>query len=115
MDYRDLRSEFHKRNGGRKNLLDVDWLPIVGAQEWLVITRDLQILEDEDERQALIENRCRVVFLRPGDALWREMLQFVLEQIDWLRRIYDEVPPPFACTVHIAEPIENARFVDLAI
>ena len=42
------------------------------------------------------------------------MLTFVLERMDWLQRIYDEVPPPFACIVQIAEPIENARFADLS-
>ena len=114
VDYRYVSEEFHGEREPGDKVLDVHWLRLVGEREWLAITRDRLILAREAERRELIESRARVVILRPGDSLWGEMLTFVLERMDWLQRIYREVPPPFACIVQIAEPIENARFADLS-
>ena len=113
--YKYLNEHYRREHGLRDDVLDTEWLRLVGEQGWLAITRDLQILEREVERRTLIESRARVIILRPGDALWSEMLEFLLVQIDWLRRIYGEVPPPFVCIAHIAEPVEQARFVDLSL
>ena len=95
-------------------MLDTHWLQHVGEKQWLAITRDVQILERETELRALIESSARVVILRPGDSLWWEMSDFLLANLDWLRRIYAEVEPPFVCIAHIAEPTEQAAFVDLS-
>lgn len=114
VDYRYLLDELNASDDPGDSVLDTRWLRVVGAQEWLAITRDLRILEREVERRTLIESRARVVILRPGDSLWSEMLEFLLAQMDWLQRIYVEVAPPFVYIAHIAEPIERARFVDLS-
>ena len=96
-------------------MLDTQWLQRVGEEQWLAITRDMQILERETELRTLIESSARVVILRPGDALWREMFDFLLANLDWLRRICSEVAPPFVYIAHIAEPAEQAAFVDLSL
>lgn len=114
VDYRYLLDELNVSDDPGDSVLDTRWLRVVGAQEWLAVTRDLRILEREVERRTLIESRARVVILRPGDSLWSEMLEFLLAQMDWLQRIYAEVAPPFVYIAHIAEPIERARFVDLS-
>ena len=113
-NYRALVDEYPDALRRGQHVDDVEWLPRVGERGWLAITRDLRILVVADERRALIEGRARVVFLRPGNSPRRAMASFVVSRQAWLQRIYDEVPPPFACIVQIAEPIENARFADLS-
>lgn len=76
-------------------LPDVDWLPIVAEQGWLIITNDVQLLVNRDEREAIIENQAGLVILRPGTSPVHEELMFLLRRFDWLVEI-DALPRPFA-------------------
>ena len=76
---------------------DVDWLPIVAKQGWLIITNDVQLLTNRDERAAIIENSAGLVILRPGTSPVHEELMFLLRRFHWLAEI-DALPRPFAFT-----------------
>ena len=115
LDCKCLIDEFSSEHAVGEDVLDTQWLRRVGDKQWLAITRDMQILERETELRTLIESSARVVFLRPGDSLWWEMRDFLLANLDWLRRLYAEIEPPFVCIAHIAEPTEQATFVDLSL
>jgi predicted nuclease of predicted toxin-antitoxin system len=42
---------------------DVEWLPVVAERGWLVLTEDLAIFSDPDERFAVAAHRARVILL----------------------------------------------------
>ena len=95
-DYLSLLEVFPNARRRGSYVEDPEWLSEVGANGWLAITRDLRILSREDQRQALIDSAARVVFLRAGNAPRSAMTEFVIQRREWLRRIYEEVRPPFA-------------------
>jgi PIN domain nuclease of toxin-antitoxin system len=49
-------------------VLDLDWIPIVAAKEWLIITRDSRIAENPLEIAAVRENNAKMVALNQVDA-----------------------------------------------
>ena len=44
---------------------DVDWIPVVAARGWVVITNDRHIRTRSDEAAAAVENGARIVHLKP--------------------------------------------------
>jgi hypothetical protein len=47
---------------------DTEWLPLVAAQDWLIISRDHNIRENPAERRAVVESGARMVALAGEDA-----------------------------------------------
>lgn len=50
------------------DVLDEDWIPIVAARGWLIITRDSKIIENRNEINAVRENGAKMVALNQEDA-----------------------------------------------
>jgi hypothetical protein len=50
------------------DVLDEDWIPVVAARGWLIITRDSKIIENPNEINAVREHRARMVALNQQDA-----------------------------------------------
>lgn len=49
-------------------VLDEDWIPVVAARGWLIITRDSKIIENENEINAVRESGAKMVALNQEDA-----------------------------------------------
>jgi hypothetical protein len=49
-------------------VLDEDWIPVVAARGWLIITRDSKIIENPGEIAAVRENGGKMVALNQLDA-----------------------------------------------
>lgn len=49
-------------------VLDVNWIPAVAAQGWLILTRDRQIQDHRLEAAAVIDNKARMVALSSAEA-----------------------------------------------
>jgi PIN like domain len=50
------------------DVLDEDWIPVVAARGWLIITRDSKIIENPNEITAVRENGGKMVALNQLDA-----------------------------------------------
>lgn len=50
------------------DVLDEDWIPVVAARGWLIITRDSKIIENRNEINAIRENGAKMVALNQQDA-----------------------------------------------
>lgn len=48
--------------------LDEDWIPVVAARGWLIITRDSKIIENRNEINAVRESGAKMVALNQRDA-----------------------------------------------
>lgn len=74
---------------------DPDWIPIVAEAGWVIITRDRRMLNKPAERQAIIDNKARVVRFDARHELtkWNQ-LEIAVTQ--W-RRIEEllELPGPW--------------------
>lgn len=77
------------------NVKDVTWLPVIGAEGWLIVSHNERMLDIEKERSAIIENTAGVVFVRQGTTTMSEKLIFLLRRFEWLQEI-DTLPRPFA-------------------
>lgn len=77
------------------SLLDVEWIPLVAARNWLIITRDNAILENRNEIAAVRDNNAKMVALNRNDAAskWGQLEVFMTQ---WRRieALIDE-PGPF--------------------
>ena len=62
-----------------KGMKDTQWLPIVSAQGWLIVTRDHNIRENPAERQAVRDHGARMVALAGNDAAnkWAQLELFM--------------------------------------
>jgi hypothetical protein len=56
--------------------LDEDWIPMVAAQGWLIITRDSRIQDHRLEIEAVRSSAARMITLAPKDAIgtWSQLL-----------------------------------------
>lgn len=73
-DVRILREEFDAA------ARDIDWMPSVAQNGWIVITTDDRIRRNPAERQLLRDLKLRVVFLAAGHAvlpLWQQAAKIV--------------------------------------
>jgi hypothetical protein len=53
---------------GSTDVLDEDWIPVVAARGWLIITRDSKIIENRNEINAVRESGAKMVALNQQDA-----------------------------------------------
>ena len=91
---RDARS-FHML--GWLSRPDLQWLP--GARQMedlLILSRDRSMLDDADEKQALIDNNLGVVFLTSGQQPLEDLIQLVVDSWNELEQLHNSTPRPFA-------------------
>jgi hypothetical protein len=50
----------------RTDVLDEEWIPLVAARGWLIISRDSKIIENQNEINAVREHRGKMVALKPA-------------------------------------------------
>lgn len=86
---------------------DTEWVPVTARNQWIVITRDLNIRENVAERRAVRESGARMVALGGEDAKtkWGQLELF----FKWWRRIeaLQEISGPF---IHL---VTRTRFTAL--
>ena len=96
----DPGAEIHKRKRPpcpvtSTDVLDVDWIPQVASQGWLIITRDNKIAENRLEIAAVRENSAKMVALNRDDAAtkWGQLEVFMTRWRD-IDALVDQ-PGPF--------------------
>ena len=73
---------------------DVDWIPEVSAQGWIVVGRDKKIRKRPAERAALTEHPLRILVLTAAGQLnvW-EQLRVLVARWDRIEELSQEPPP----------------------
>ena len=66
---------------------DVDWLPIVGAKEWVVLTKDRHIRRRQLEIDALTNARVRAFVLTAADLTGAEQAAVFVKALPRIERI----------------------------
>lgn len=81
---------------GLRGASDERWLEVVGGNGWLALSCDKQMLQDVNERAALVSYHVGIVFFTNGEMPARDMLRVVLNQWDALEALDRGTPRPFA-------------------
>ena len=83
-------------SAGFRGQTDLQWLEIAGRAGWLVITRDLRMFKNPEERRAIEDYLVGIVCFTNGQLRPRDMLRLLLNKWDTLERLDRDVPRPFA-------------------
>jgi PIN domain-containing protein len=78
---------------------DVEWLPVVGQREWVLISKDKRIRRNHLERAALLHAGVRAFFLTSGNLGGAEMAKVLLRQLGRLERLARDEEAPFIAIV----------------
>ncbi len=83
---------------------DVEWLATVGANRWVVLTKDKRIRHRVLERDAIIAAKLRVFVLASSKGLTgQQMGQMLVRNLPRMERIARKQPPPFIAGVYEKE------------
>ncbi|MGE5479928.1 MAG: hypothetical protein ACM3U1_05820 [Chloroflexota bacterium] len=92
IDVLSIKEEFGK------GALDEDWIPVVGKQEGIVITQDLNIQHIRHQKELYNKSNVGVIFLKSpnsGLTFW-EMFKRLVRLWDEIKHTVRKHKPPFA-------------------
>lgn len=92
---------------------DVDWLPVVGKNGWIVVTRDKNIRRKPNELQAFKESNVLAIVLSSGSssqASAADTAELLLRLLPKLMRKIQASKPPLMLTVTISGTISTVKF-----
>ncbi|HLD09404.1 MAG TPA: hypothetical protein VJB68_05105, partial [Methylophilaceae bacterium] len=96
-----------------QNCPDVEWLPIVGKEKWIVITRDKNIRRKPNELQAFKENDVIAIVLSSGSssqASAADTAELLVRLYPKLMRKIQAAKPPAMFTVTVMGTISSVKF-----
>ena len=64
-------------------------------EDSLILTRDRSMLDNSNEKQAIIDNNLGVVFLTAGQQSVEDLIRLVVNSWDQLEHLHDTTPRPF--------------------
>ena len=79
---------------------DIEWLPWVGQNGWLLFSYNRKQLEVPTERNAIIDNRVGVVYLTTGEESAPRVLLLLLKKWGALELLDDGIERPFVRFLH---------------
>lgn len=80
--------------------LDVEWLPIVGEREWLILTKDDAIGRRLLEQIAVASSGARVFVLTSGNLTGLEMAEILVAALSKMQRFAQGNSQPFIAKVY---------------
>ena len=87
------------RNHFPEGARDVDWLPVVGARKWVVLTKDRHIRRRELELDALMNARVRAFVLTAGDLTGQDQADVFVKALPKITRICQASRGPLIAAV----------------
>jgi len=82
-----------------QDALDTDWLPIVGAKGWILLTRDKRIRRRELEKQALMSAGIGAFFLSGTEMTGEDMAQAFVAALSEMSHVVEKRVRPFIAYV----------------
>lgn len=80
--------------------MDPDWLPIVGHNGWVVMTKDEAMQHNEIEKLAIKNARVRVFILVRGNLSGPEMASILVKALPSMTRVIRAHEPPFIARIY---------------
>ena len=82
---------------------DTDWIPVVAAREWLVLTRDRNIFKHRLTLQAVREGPLKFFAIGSGQADLPTLAKVVKNNIGSIAALALHMPPPFVATLTLQD------------
>ena len=79
---------------------DIEWLPWVGQNQWLLFSCNKKQLIVPSECNAILENNVGVVYLTNGEEHPAKILGLLLKKWEILELLWDTTERPFARFLH---------------
>lgn len=79
---------------------DTEWLPVVSQQNWIVLTKDINIGRNVLEVLAIAEYNARVFILTSGNITSSEMATIFQESIKKIEDIIRDYESPFIAKIN---------------
>jgi len=89
---------FHERFSS--GTMDQVWLPEVGRNEWILLTKDSRIRYRRNEMQALLSSKTRSFVLVSSNLPGSEIAQIFVKALPRMKRLCQRQRPPFIAHVH---------------
>jgi hypothetical protein len=83
-----------------KGALDVDWLPQVGEQGWIVLTKDDKISKNQLERIAVARAQIKMFVLASQRLPGKDMAAIFLKAIVPMQEFVRKYPAPFIAKIY---------------
>jgi predicted nuclease of predicted toxin-antitoxin system len=81
------------------NARDVEWLPVVGARSWIVLTSDRRIRYRGPELAALMTSRVRAFAFRSGNLTALKMGEIFLRALPRISALLNLNAGPFVASI----------------
>jgi hypothetical protein len=96
-----------------KEELDTVWIAHCAKEQWVIISGDKSIEEVPEERQAVIDGRCKVFFFKDSNSLTEEWAAAVIVGRQRIFDIIEKNNGPFFVTIdkHARSHVSGVRFV----
>lgn len=79
---------------------DIEWLPWVGKNQWLLLSCNKKQLIVPTECNAILQNDVGVVYLTTGEEFPAKVLLLLLKKWDTLELLWNTTERPFARFLH---------------
>jgi hypothetical protein len=79
--------------------LDETWLPVIGANRWVLLTTDKRIRYNFLEKRALEENAVREFVFTSGNMSGQDMAAALALALPKMRRLCGKLKPPFVAAI----------------
>ncbi len=84
---------------GRPGIPDEHWLPVVGRNGWLLITKDKGIRYNELEKAQVVRYRLREFSMSSGNLSGADMARILVRHIRAMVRLCQRQRPPFIASL----------------
>ena len=88
---------------------DTTWLPLVGQNGWLLVTKDKKIRYNELEKTAVLHHRVREFYFSSGNYSGTEMAEILVAALPGMAKICRKHDPPFIASIAKSGSV-NLRF-----
>jgi hypothetical protein len=88
---------------------DTTWLPFVGQNGWLLVTKDKKIRYNELEKTAVLQHRVREFYFSSGNYSGTEMAEILVAALPGMAKICRKHDPPFIASIAKSGSV-NLRF-----
>ncbi|MFZ0286886.1 MAG: hypothetical protein WAL32_16790 [Terriglobales bacterium] len=91
----------HERHGQHfaAGTEDTEWLPFVGEEGWVLLTKDKRIRYNELEKTAVLRHGVREFYFSSGNYSGSEMAEMLSEALHDMVRIFRRQKPPFIASI----------------
>lgn len=74
---------------------DVDWIPVVSARGWVILTKDKSIRRRAEERDASLAADARIITLTPAHMTGERMASLLVASLAAIDQLLETQPAPF--------------------